>query len=174
VDASRISSIAIFDAATGQRERTIADQKWKATAIAWATQGKLLAVSDGEDIRVLDADSGERRWNLPWATIEGDRSQDHTVNYLGWLDRGRYLLEFRTYGALSRTDENAMIGTVAIWDVTTHSLCTYLFHETIAHGQRPPAQVLAGPRGGRQLLVFFDEVAPQVWELTGDLPGFEP
>ena len=40
--------------------------------------------------------------------------------------------------------------------------------------QRPPAEVLAGPQGGRQTLIFFDHQPPQVWEITGDLPGFEP
>jgi hypothetical protein len=40
--------------------------------------------------------------------------------------------------------------------------------------QRPPAEILAGPQGGRQILMFFDALPPQVWEITGDLPGPEP
>lgn len=40
--------------------------------------------------------------------------------------------------------------------------------------QRPPAEMLTGPRGGRQLLIFFDDHPPQVWEIQGDLPGYEP
>jgi WD40 repeat protein len=168
------AQVAIFDALTGQRERTISGQKFKATAVAWATGGKVLAVSDGEHIRVLDADSGERLWNLPWATSEGDRSHDSSVHSIGWLDGGRYLLEFRKHGAMSRTDESTMVGTVALWDVTTQVLCWYLFHETIAQVQCPPAEILVGPQGGRQTLVFFDAVPPQVWEISGELPGFEP
>jgi hypothetical protein len=38
--------------------------------------------------------------------------------------------------------------------------------------QQAPAR--AGPRGGRQTLIFFDDQPPQVWETRGDLPGFEP
>jgi WD40 repeat protein len=168
------ANVAIFDAATGQRERTISGQQYKATAVSWATRGKVLAVSDGEHIRVLDADSGERLRNLPWATAEGDRSDDSSVHYIGWLDSGRYLVEFRKHGALSRSDASTVIGTVTLWDVTTHSLFWYFFHETIARVQRPPAEFLAGPRGGLQTLFFFDHQPPQVWEISGDLPGFEP
>jgi len=167
-------NVAIFDAASGQRERTITGQQHEATAVSWATQGKVLAVSDGEHIRVVDADNGERLWNLPWATAEGDRSDDPSVHYIGWLDGGRYLLEFRKHGALSRSDASARIGTVALWDVTTHSLFWYFFHETILRVQRPPAKVLAGPQGGRQTLIFFDHQPPQVWEISGDLPGLQP
>ena len=167
-------NVAIFDAASGQRERTITGQQHEATAVSWATHGKVLAVSDGEHIRVVDADNGERLWNLPWATAEGDRSDDPSVHYIGWLDGGRYLLEFRKHGALSRSDASARIGTVALWDVTTHSLFWYFFHETILRVQRPPAKVLAGPQGGRQTLIFFDHQPPQVWEITGDLPGLRP
>ena len=168
------ASVAIFDAATGQRERTIAGQQYQATAVSWATRGKILAVSDGEHIRVVDADSGERLWNLPWVTSEGDRSDNCSVRSIGWLDSGRYLLEFRKYGAWSRSDANTRIGTVALRDVTAHSLFSFLFHETIAHVQRPPAEVLVGPQGGRQPLIFFDNKPPQVWDITGDLPGFQP
>jgi hypothetical protein len=134
----------------------------------------VLAVSDGEHIRVLDADSGQRLWNLPWVTAEGDRSEDPSVHYIGWLDSGRYLLEFRKYGGLSRSDASTKIGTVAVWDITTHSLYWALFHETIGREQRPPAEILAGPQGGRQILMFFDALPPQIWEITGDLPGWEP
>ena len=168
------ANVAIFDAATGQRERTISGQEHKATAVSWATRGAVLAVSDGEHIRVLNADTGARLWNLPWATSEGDRSDDSSVHYIGWLDRGRYLLEFRKRGALSRSDMSAVIGTVAVWDVTTRSLFCWLFHETIDRVQYPPAEVVVGPQGGRQTLIFFDDHPPQVWEIRGDLPGFEP
>jgi WD40 repeat protein len=168
------AKIAIFDAASGQRERTIPGQKYAATALAWATRGKVLAASDGENIRVLDADSGEQLRNLPWATAEGDRSDDSSVHSMGWLDRGRYLLEFRKYGAMSRSDANTMVGTVTLWDVTTRSLFWFMFHEPIAHVQRPPAEVLVAPPGGRQALFLFDEKTPGVWEISGDLPGFEP
>jgi hypothetical protein len=150
------ANVAIFDALTGQRERTIAGQEYKATAVSWATRGKVLAVSDGEHIRVLDADSGKRLWNLPWVTAEGDRSEDSTVHYIGWLDSGRYLLEFRKYGGLSRSDSSTKIGTVAVWDITSRSLYWALFHETIGREQRPPAEILLGPQGGRQILMFFD------------------
>jgi len=168
------ADVAIFDAATGQRARTITGQQHQATAVSWATRGKVLAVSDGEHIRVLDADSGERLWNLPWVTAEGDRSDNSSVDYIGWLDSGRYLLEFRKHGAWSRSDASTRIGTVALWDVTAHSLFWFLFHETVARVQRPPAEVLAGPQGGRQTLILFDHHPPAVWEITGDLPGFHP
>jgi WD40 repeat protein len=167
------ANVAIFDVATGQRERTITGQQYKATAVSWATRGKVLAVSDGERIRVLNADTGEWLWNLPWATSEGDRSDDSSVHSIGWLDSGRYLLEFRKHGALSRSDASTLIGTVALWDITTHSLFWYFFHETIARVQYPPAEILVGPQGGRQTLIFFDDQPPQVWEINGDLPGFE-
>ena len=168
------ADVAIFDALTGQRERTISGQDNEATAISWATNGKVLAVSDGEHIRVLDADTGKRLWNLPWATAEGDRSDDSSVHYIGWLDSGRYLVEFRKHGAWSRTDASNRIGTVTLWDITTRSLFWYFFHETIARVQRPPAEILVGPQGGLQTLIFFDDLPPQVWEISGDLPGFEP
>ena len=168
------ANVAIFDAATGQRERTISGQDHEATAVSWATRGKVLAVSDGEHIRVLDADSGGRLWNLPWATSEGDRSDDSSVHYIGWLDSGRYLVEFRKWGAWSRSDASSRIGTITLWDITTHSLFWYFFHETINHVQYPPAEILVGPQGGRQTLIFFDDQPPQVWEISGDLPGFEP
>jgi WD40 repeat protein len=168
------ANIAIFDAATGQRERTITGQQYKATAISWATRGKTLAVSDGEHIRVIDADTGERLWNLPWATGEGDRSDDSSVHSIGWLDSGRYLLEFRKHGAYSRSDASTLIGTVTLWDITDHSLFRLLFHETINRVQYPPAEILVGPQGGLQTLIFFDDSPPQVWEITGDLPGYAP
>jgi WD40 repeat protein len=168
------ANVAIFDAVTGQRERTITGQQYQATAVSWATRGKVLAVSDGEHIRVVDADSGERLWNLPWVTAEGDRSDNSSVRSIGWLDSGRYLLEFRKYGAWSRSDANTRVGTVALWDVTAHSLFWFLFHETTGHVQRPPAEVLVGPQGGRQTLIFFDHHPPSVWEISGDLPGYEP
>jgi WD40 repeat protein len=168
------ASIAIFDAATGRLERTISGQQYRATAISWATRGKVLAVSDGEHIRVLDADSGKRLWSLPWATAEGDRSDDSSVHYIGWLDNGRYLLEFRKHGALSRSDSSSKIGTVAVWDITTGVLFWNLFHETIGHTQCPPAEILVAPQGGRQTLIFFDDLPPEVWEISGDLPGYQP
>ena len=168
------ADVAIFDAVTGQRERTISGQEYKATAVSWATQGKVLAVSDGEHIRVLDADTGKRLWNLPWATSEGDRSDDSSVHYIGWLDSGRYLVEFRKHGAYSRSDASTVIGTVTLWDVTTRSLFWFLFHETILRVQRPPAEFLVGPQGGLQTLIFFDHQPPQVWEIGGDLPGYQP
>jgi hypothetical protein len=40
--------------------------------------------------------------------------------------------------------------------------------------QYPPAEVLAGPQGGLQTLIFFGDRPPQVWEVTGDLVGFQP
>jgi WD40 repeat protein len=168
------ANVAIFDARTGQRERTISGQEQQATAVSWATRGTVLAVSDGEHIRVINADTGARLWNLPWATSEGDRSNDSSVHYIGWLDRGRYLLEFRKHGALSRSEASAVVGTVAVWDVTTRSLFWWFFHETINRLQYPLAEVLVGPQGGRQTLIFFDDQPPQVWETRGDLPGFEP
>jgi hypothetical protein len=148
------ADIAIIDAATGQRERTITGQQHKATALAWATRGTLLAVSDGENIWVLDADAGARRWDLPWAIEEGDRC-DPWVHSIGWLDRGRYLLEFRKQGAFSRNDGTTQIGTVTLWDVTTRALFWSLIHETIDGVQCPPAELLTGPAGrppGAQLL----------------------
>ena len=168
------ADVAIFDALTGQRERVLSGQSAKATAIAWATGGKVLAFSDGERIRVIDADTGEGLWNLPWATSEGDRSDDPSVHYLGWLDGGRYLLEFRKHGALSRTDASTVIGTVTAWDITYHTLFVLNFHETINRVQYPPAEILAGPQGGRQTLIFFDDQPPQVWEIAGDLPDLQP
>ena len=168
------AKVAIFDATTGQRERTIAGQEHQATAIAWATRGKVLAVSDGEHIRVIDADSGERRWNLPWVTSADDRTDDPSVHYIGWLDRGRYLIEFRKHDAWSRDEAGTRIGTINLWDVTAHSLFRFLFYETINDRQRPPAEVLLAPQGGRQTLLFYDDKTPQVWEISGDLPGFEP
>jgi hypothetical protein len=133
----------------------------------------VLAVSDGEHIRVVDADTGKRLWNLPWATAEGDRSDDSSVHYIGWLDSGRYLVEFRKHGAWSRTDASNRIGTVTLWDITERSLFWYFFHETIARVQRPPAEILVGPQGGLQTLIFFDDLPPQVWEISGDLPGYQ-
>jgi hypothetical protein len=59
---------------------------------------------------VVDADSAERLWNLTWVTAEGDPSGNSSVRSIGWLDSGRYLLEFRKYGALSRSDANTRIG----------------------------------------------------------------
>ena len=168
------AGVAIFDAVTGERERTISGQDYKASAVSWATHGKVLAVSDGEHIRVLDADTGKRLWNLPWVTSEGDRSDDPSVHYIGWLDSGRYLVEFRKHGAYSRTDASTRIGTVALWDITTRSLFWFTFHETVARVQSPPAEFLAGPQGGLQTLIFFDHHPPQVWEITGDLPGYQP
>jgi WD40 repeat protein len=168
------ANVAIYDARTGQRERTISGLEHKATAVSWATRGTVLAVSDGEHIRVLNADTGARLWNLPWATSEGDRSDDSSVHYIGWLDSGRYLLEFRKHGALSRSDVSVVVGTVTVWDVTTHSLFWFFFHETINRVQYPPAEVLVGPQGGRQTLIFFDDQPPQIWETRGDLPGFQP
>jgi WD40 repeat protein len=168
------AAVAIFDAASGQRMRTISGPEHKATAIAWATQGKVLAVSNGENIRVYDADNGDYLRNVPWGTSEGDRSNDPTVHYLGWLDKGRYLFEFRKWGGLSRNDGTSKIGTMALWDVTTKVLFSFLIHETINHVQCPPAEILVGPQGGRQTLIFFDDRPPQVWEISGDLPGFEP
>jgi len=168
------ADVAIFDSLTGQRERTISGQEHQATAVSWATRGTVLAVSDGEHIRVLNADTGARLWNLPWATSEGDRSDDSSVHYIGWLDSGRYLLEFRKHGAMSRSDASTVVGTITVWDVTTRSLFWFFFHETIDRVQYPPAEVLVGPQGGRQTLIFFDDQPPQVWETRGDLPGFEP
>ena len=40
--------------------------------------------------------------------------------------------------------------------------------------QRPPAEILVGPQGGLQTLIFFDDLPPQVWEISGDLPGYQP
>jgi WD40 repeat protein len=168
------ADIAIVDALTGQRERTISGQSNQATAVSWATQGKVLAVSDGEHIRVLDADSGDRLWNLPWATSEGDRSDDPSVHYIGWLDSGRYLLEFRKHGAWSRSDASAVISSITLWDVTTRSLFGFLFEETLQRRQLPPAEILVPPQGGRQCLIMDDHLAPRRWEITGDLPGFLP
>jgi hypothetical protein len=91
-----------------------------------------------------------------------------------WLDSGRYLVEFRKHGAYSRTDASSLIGTVTLWDITTRSLFWYLFHETINRVQRPPAEILVGPQGGLQTLIFFDDLPPQVWEISGDLPGYAP
>jgi hypothetical protein len=96
------------------------------------------------------------------------------VHYLGWLDSGRYLLEFRKHGALSRNDASTVIGTVTAWDITHHTLFVLHFHETINRVQCPPAEVLAGPQGGRQTLIFFDDQPPWVWDIAGDLPGFQP
>jgi WD40 repeat protein len=167
------AKVAIFDAASGQRERTISGPEHKATAIAWATGGTVLAAANGENIRVYDADSGEWLRNVPWGTSEGDRSDDPTVHYLGWLDKGRYLFEFRKWGGLSRNDGSSKIGTMALWDITTKVLFSFLIHETINRVQCPPAEILVGPAGGRQTLVFFDDRPPQVWEISGDLPGYE-
>lgn len=46
-------------------------------------------------------------------TAEGDRSDNSSVDYIGWLDSGRYLLEFGKHGAWSRSDASTRIGTVA-------------------------------------------------------------
>jgi WD40 repeat protein len=167
------AKVAIFDAATGQRERTISGPEHKATAVAWATGGKVLAVSNGENIRVYNAENGEWLRNVPWATAEGDRSDNSTVYYLGWLDSGRYLFEFRKWGALSRDDARTKVSTIALWDVTTRLMFWFPFHETINHVQCPPAEILVGPKGGRQTLIFFDDMAPQVWEISGDLPEYD-
>jgi WD40 repeat protein len=167
-------NVAIFDAASGQRERTITGQEHQATALAWATRGTVLAVSDGEHIRVIDADSGERQWNLPWGTSEYDRSDDPTVRYIGWLDRGRYLIEFRKHDAWSTDEAGTRIGTISLWDVTAHSLFRFHFHETLNDRQRPPAEVLLAPQGGRQALICYDDHTPAIWEISGDLPGYEP
>ena len=59
---------------------------------------------------MVDADSAERLWNLPWVTAEGDPGDNSSVRSIGWLDCGRYLLEFREYGAWSRSDANTRIG----------------------------------------------------------------
>jgi dipeptidyl aminopeptidase/acylaminoacyl peptidase len=166
--------VAIFDARTGQRERTISGQSYKATAVAWATRGKLLAVSDGENIRVLDADTGERVSDLPWATAEGDRSDDPSVHYLAWLDSGRYLLEFRKHGAWSRSDASVLVGSMSVRDVITGWRYWCFFHETLHGRQRPPAEFLVPPQGGRRFLVMNDHLPPHQWEFQGDLQGFEP
>lgn len=172
-------SVLLVDSVSGQVRRTLEDVSGP---VAWEPGGhrfaapdgaNVAAVSDGEHIRVVDADSGERLRNLPWVTAEGDRSDNSAVDYIGWLDSGRYLLEFRRHGAWSRADANTRVGTVALWDVTAHSLFWFLFHQTTAHVQRPPAEVLAGPQGGRQTLILFDHEPPAVWEITGDLPGFQ-
>jgi hypothetical protein len=62
---------------------------------------------------------------------------------------------------------------MALWDITTKVLFSFLIHETINRVQCPPAEILVGPAGGRQTLVFFDDRPPQVWEISGDLPGYE-
>jgi hypothetical protein len=40
--------------------------------------------------------------------------------------------------------------------------------------QRPPAEVLVPPQGGRQFLIMNDHLQPHQGEIRGDLPGFQP
>jgi WD40 repeat protein len=158
VSARGARSVLLIDPGHGQLRRTL---EGVTGPVAWATSGKVLAVSNGENIRVYNADNGDWLRNVPWATAEGDRSDDSTVYYLGWLDSGRYLLEFRKWGALSRDDAGTKVSTIALWDVTTRLMFWFPFHETINHVQCPPAEILVGPKGGRQTLIFFDDMSPR-------------
>ena len=77
-------------------------------------------------------------------TAEGDRSDDSSVHYIGWLDGGRYLLEFRKHGAWSRSDANTRIGTVTLW--TFQHRCSSVGRAARRRGRR-------GRRGRRQIIV---------------------
>jgi WD40 repeat protein len=166
------NSAVLCDVATGERVRALA-QSHRPTAVAWARHGKSLATADGEDIRVWDAHSGARRWNLPWATAEGDRGPDGTVNAIEWLDGGRYLLEFRQQGGASRSEYGATIGSVILWDIETRSLFIELYHETVNRVRKPPAAMALAP-AGRRCLIVNDDLAPVVWRIDGDLPHYVP
>jgi WD40 repeat protein len=96
VSARGARSVLLIDPGHGQLRRTL---EGVTGPVAWATSGKVLAVSNGENIRVYNADNGDWLRNVPWATAEGDR--------------------------------------------------------------------------GRQTLIFFDDRPPQVWEISGDLPGYD-
>ena len=96
VSARGARTVLLIDPGNGQLRRTL---EGVAGPVAWATGGTVLAVSNGENIRVSNADNGEWLRNVPWATAEGDR--------------------------------------------------------------------------GRQTLIFFDDKPPQVWEISGDLPGYD-
>jgi WD40 repeat protein len=160
----------LCDAATGERVRTLA-QSHRPSAVAWARHGKYLAAADGEKIRVWDAHSGSTLWTLPWATAEGDRGSDGTVNTIQWLDGGRYLLEFRQKGGASRSESGATIGSVILWDIETRSLFIELYHETVMNVRKPPAAMALAPTG-RRCLIVNDNLAPVVWVIGGELPHY--
>jgi len=160
----------LCDVASGERVRTLG-QSHRPTAVAWARHGKFLATADGEDIRVWDAHSGARLWNIPWTTVEGDRGPDGTVNAIQWLDGGRYLLEFRRRGGASRSDFDATVATLILWDIETRSLFVRLFWETVNRVPKPPATMALAP-AGRRFLILNDNLAPVVWHIDGELPHY--
>ena len=95
------AGVAIFDSLTGQRERTITGQEHKATAVSWATRGKVLLAgpptvsTSGCSTRIPVRGCGA----CPGRRQKGTAATIPPVHYIGWLDSGRYLLEFRKHGA---------------------------------------------------------------------------
>jgi WD40 repeat protein len=168
------TSVVLVDPVTGQRARTLAAQRHKPSALAWARHGKYLAVADGEDIFVWDTAAGNWWWKLPWTTAEGDRGPDSTVNSLDWLDGGGYLLEFRRRGGAWRDEKESTVSTVILWDTGTGQpqFVKRFYEISRADHRRPIAATVLAPAPGR-IAVAIDEAPPQIWEVTGDLTHYE-
>jgi len=169
------TTVVLCDQATGQRARVLEGQRHVPTAVAWARHGRYLAVGDGEEIRVWDAQAGAMRWTLPWMTDQGDRGPDGSVTAIEWLDGGGYLLEFRRQGGASRDEEDISLSTVILWDIETGK-CQFgkLFHETLRTSRRRPIAGVALAPDHRRLALALDTVPPVIWRITGDLPHLLP
>jgi WD40 repeat protein len=169
------TSVVLCDPATGERVRTLTGrQQHVPAAIAWTRHGKYLAVADGEDIRVWDAEAGESQWKLPWATSEGDRGPDGSVTSLEWLDGGHYLLEFRPRGGTERDERGTTSSSVILWDTETgKTVFNWRFYETTPQGRMPIAAIAATP-DGRRMTHAIDGCAPVIWQVNSDLPHYLP
>jgi WD40 repeat protein len=169
------TTVVLCDQATGQRAGVLEGQRHVPTAVAWARHGRYLAVGDGEEIRVWDAQAGAMRWTLPWMTDQGDRGPDGSVTAIEWLDGGGYLLEFRRQGGASRDEEDISLSTVILWDIETGK-CQFgkLFHETLRTSRRRPIAGVALAPDHRRLALALDTAPPVIWRITGDLPHLLP
>jgi WD40 repeat protein len=165
------TSVLLCDPATGGRVSRLAGQDHKPTAIAWARNGKFLAVADGERIRVWDAEAGTQVSVIPWTTGEGDRGHDGKITSIEWLD-DRYLLEFRPRGGSWRDEWGSTCSTAILWDaheVKWHFI--ELFYEMIGGMRRPIAGSVLAP-DGRRCAHAIDNHPPTIWRIDGDLPSY--
>jgi WD40 repeat protein len=169
------TDVVLCDRVTGERVRALTEHKHVPAALAWARHGKYLAVADGEEIRVWNAESGAWRWKLPWATAEGDRGPDPTVTAMDWLDGGGYLLEFRQRGGAWRDEQGSTVSTIVLWDIETgKSQFVQRFYETRGtSNRRHPIAGLALAPDHRRLALAFDTATPSIWQITGDLPNYQ-
>ena len=164
----------LCDPATGGRAGRLAGQEHHPTALAWDRHGKCLAVSDGEQIHVWEAEAGTRRCRLPWTTLEGDRGPDGTVTSMQWLDGGGYLMEFRRRGGAWHDELGGTVATVIVWDVENGQwVFVELFFEH-EQGRRQPIAGVASSPDGRRLALAVDFIPPVIWRIDGDLPHFVP